>query len=671
MIKWKKLLNVFIIIESEYYNAVSVREMETPEDHILRGRLFAGMKNGAFMNILTLEKVKKSYGLRVLFDDVTFAVDGGQKLGLIGLNGAGKTTLLKIIAGLADADSGDIWKNQKARIHFLPQEPQFLPGRTVLESVLDGDLPVMQLLRRYEDAVQRGDDEAVVRLTEEMEIQRAWELEQHAKVILQKLGIGNLTQCVDDLSGGQRKRLGLARALIMPCDLLIMDEPTNHLDDKTIMWLEEYLRDSKAALIVSTHDRYFLDTVVDSMIELDRGHVYTYEGNYEAYVALRQARLEREEASAEKRRNLIRRETAWIRRGAQARSTKQKARRDRYEQLCAIEDGKPIEQVEIFDTSVRLGKTILDMDNLSFAYPGQRSLFNGVTYHVVKHDRIGIIGENGVGKSTMLKVLAGELKPSSGTLTIGQTVRFGFFTQQLPEFDESLRVIDYIQERGHFVVNQFGQRISATRLLEQFLFSDDMQYTYIYKLSGGERRRLYLLRLLMEQPNVLLLDEPTNDLDIPTLTVLERYLDTYQGVVLVVSHDRYFLDRVADKLFIIENGTWSRYYGDYSDYLAEKFARSGEQGGEKKSAASAAVKAEPVAAVRKPGLTARQEEELRRIMEELPQYEGLLKGINAAIAAAGSDYEQVESLLKEQQETQQKVDELTERWCELEDLKAE
>lgn len=623
------------------------------------------------MNILTLDKVKKSYGLRVLFDDVTFAVDGGQKLGLIGLNGAGKTTLLKIIAGLTEADSGEIWKNQKARIHFLPQEPQFLPGRTVLESVLDGDLPVMQLLRRYEEAVQRGDDEGVVKLTEEMDASHAWELEQHAKVILQKLGIDDLTQRVDELSGGQRKRLGLARALIMPCDLLIMDEPTNHLDDKTIVWLEEYLRDSKAALIVSTHDRYFLDTVVDSMIELDRGRVYTYEGNYAAYLELRQARLEQEEASAEKRRNLIRRETAWIRRGAQARSTKQKARRDRYEQLCAIEDGKPVENVEIFDTSVRLGKTILDIDDVAFAYPGQEALFSGVTYHVVKHDRIGIIGENGVGKSTMLKVLSGELQPTAGTLTIGQTVRFGFFTQQLPEFDESMRVIDYIQERGHFVTNQFGQRISATRLLEQFLFSDEMQYTYIYKLSGGERRRLYLLRLLMEQPNVLLLDEPTNDLDIPTLTVLERYLDTYQGVVLVVSHDRYFLDRVADKLFIIENGTWKRYYGDYSDYLAETLAVRSEKDDVKKSPAAAQSKGEAAPVARKVGLTARQEEELRRILEELPQYEGLLKGINAAIAAAGSDYEQVESLLKEQQETQRKVDELTERWCELEDLKAE
>lgn len=623
------------------------------------------------MNILTVEGVAKSYGTRVLFDDVTFVVDGGQKLGLIGLNGAGKTTLLKIIAGMAEADKGEIWRNPKARIHYLPQEPQFDPGRSVLESVLDGDLPVMDVLRRYEAAVEADDDEAVLKLTGEMDEKQAWELEQHAKVVLQKLGIADLSQSVDTLSGGQRKRLGLARALILPCDLLIMDEPTNHLDDRTICWLEEYLHDSKSALILSTHDRYFLDRVAGDMLELDRGKVYTYSGNYAAYLEQRQARLEREEAEAAKRHNLIRRETAWIRRGAQARSTKQKARRDRYEALCAMENGKPVDNVEIFDTSVRLGKTIIDMDDVAFAYPGKAPLFSHVTYHVVKHDRIGIIGENGVGKSTLLRVIAGQLPPVSGTITIGQTVRFGFFTQQLPEFDESQRVIDYVQEHGHYVVNQFGDHISASRLLEQFLFTEDMQYTYIYKLSGGERRRLYLLRLLMDQPNVLLLDEPTNDLDIPTLTVLEQYLDTYQGVVLVVSHDRYFLDRVADKLFVLKDGTWSRYYGDYSEYLEEmlqqKEPKKEMPSRDKEEEKSKEPSQEPATA--RKGLSSRQEKELEQITQDLPRYEGLLKGLNAAIAAAGSDYETVESLLKEQEETKTKVDELTERWCELEDLK--
>ena len=624
------------------------------------------------MNILALEHIKKSYGLRVLFDDVNIAVDSGQKFGLIGLNGAGKTTLLKIIAGIAEADSGEVWRNQKSRIHFLPQEPQFTPGHTVLESVLDGDLPVMQLLRRYEQAVQDGDGEQVAALTAQMDAAHAWDLESHAKIILQKLGITELGKPVDDLSGGQRKRIGLARALIMPCDLLILDEPTNHLDEKTIIWLEGYLRDCKAALILSTHDRYFLDSVVHQMIELDQGRVYTYEGNYAQYLELRQARLEQDAASEEKRRNRLRREKAWIQRGAQARSTKQKARKERYEQLCAIEAGKPVKEVEILDTSVRLGKTILDIDDVAFAYPGSRPLFQHITYHVVRHDRIGIIGENGAGKSTLLNVLAGRLQPTAGRLTIGQTVKFGFFTQHMPPLDESLRVIDYVQEQGHFVTNQFGQRISASRLLEQFLFTDEMQYTYIQKLSGGERRRLYLLRLLMEQPNVLLLDEPTNDLDIPTLTVLEQYLDTYQGVVLVVSHDRYFLDRVADKLFILQQGQWTRYYGDYSEYLEETLKHSEPAETEEHRTPSSNKEERRHGAASSPkGLSARQQEELDRILKELPQYEGLLKGLNAAIAAAGSDYDQVQSLLTEQRETQKKVDDLTERWCELEDLKGE
>lgn len=621
------------------------------------------------MNILTVEAVKKSYGMKVLFDDVNFSIDSEQKIGLIGLNGAGKSTLLKIIAGLAETDSGEITRNQKARIHFLPQEPKFAAGRTVLESVLDGDLPVMDVLRRYETAVQLGDDAAVLKLTEEMDRMEAWELEQQAKIILQQLGIENLNQSVDTLSGGQRKRLGLARALILPCDLLIMDEPTNHLDDKTILWLEQYLHESSAALLLSTHDRYFLDQVVDSMLELDRGKVYTYIGNYGQYLGLRQERLEREEATESKRRNLIRREKAWIQRGAQARSTKQKARRDRYEQLCAIEAGKPLDTVEILDTSARLGKSIIDMEDLGFAYDGKTPLFQHVTYHVVKHDRIGIIGENGVGKSTLLKVLAGQLQPTKGSITIGQTVRFGFFTQQLPEFDENQRVIEYVQEQGAYVTNQFGATISASQLLEQFLFTEEMQWTYIYKLSGGERRRLFLLRLLMDQPNVLLLDEPTNDLDIPTLAVLERYLDTYQGVVLVVSHDRYFLDRVADKLFILEQGQWNRYYGDYSEYVMEKAKKSANTHAEKSYISKEnQVKKEP----RKPvGLAWKEKEELKRIGVELPQYEKMLKGLNTAIAAAGSDFEKVESLLGEQKKVQQLVDSMTERWCELEDKKEE
>lgn len=615
------------------------------------------------MHIIRLEEVKKAYGTRVLFEDLSLAVDSGQKTGLIGLNGAGKTTLLRLAAGQEDCDGGTVWRNPKGRIHFLPQEPQFDPEKTVLESVLDGDLPVMRLLRRYEGALAAGDDAAVAGLTAAMDAAAAWDLEHEAAIILQKLSVTELTAPVGALSGGQRKRLGLARALIMPCDLLILDEPTNHLDELTIIWLEEYLRNSKSAILVSTHDRYFLDHIVTSIVELDDRRLYSYEGNYGDYLLLRQQRLEEAAASAAKLRNVIRRETAWIRRGAQARSTKQKARRDRYEALCAGETAKADETVGFFDTSRRLGKTIIDMDGVAFAYTGQEELFRNLTYRVVKHDRLGIVGPNSVGKSTLLKVLAGELQPTRGTLRTGSTVSCGFFRQHVPPLDEELRVIDYVRETRRFLTNQFGQTISAGRLLEQFLFTDEMQYTPIRKLSGGERRRLYLLRLLMDQPNVLLLDEPTNDLDIPTLTVLERYLDTFQGVVIVVSHDRYFLDRVVDKLFVLEGREWRRYDGDYSDYL-EKAALPPPEGAVKKEkTAPQKEKADK----KERGLTTREEKEMATLSAELERYEALAKGLAAAIAAAGSDYAAVAPYLAEQEETAAKIDAMTERWLELAD----
>ena len=599
--------------------------------------------------MMTIEHLSFGYSKRKnrVLNDCSLRIDEGKIYGLLGKNGVGKSTLLYLMTGLLTPTEGHACLNgTDVRL----RRPDTLSDFFLIPEEFDlPDYNLQKYVRLNAPFYPHFDHENLLRNLEMFELPEDI-----------KLG---------ELSMGQKKKALICFALATRTSWLIMDEPTNHLDDKTIMWLEEYLRDSKAAILLSTHDRYFLDCVADSMIELDRGHVYTYTGNYGQYLEQRQARLEREEASEAKRRNLIRREKAWIQRGAQARSTKQKARKERYEQLCAIEAGKPIGEVEMFDTSVRLGKTIIDIDDMAFGYDPAHPLFQHVTYHVVKHDRIGIIGENGVGKSTLLKVLAGQLAPTEGTVTIGQTVRFGFFTQQLPQFDEGMRVIDYVQEHGHFVTNQFGQRISATRLLDQFLFTEEMQYTYIAKLSGGERRRLYLLRLLMDQPNVLLLDEPTNDLDIPTLTVLERYLDTFQGVVLVVSHDRYFLDRVVDKLFTLEKGTWDRFYGDYSEYLEEKYSHHQEKKSEKPVSPSI-TKTNITPTKAKAGLTSRQEEELRRITEELPRYEAMLKGLNAAIAAAGSNYEEVESLLAEQKETQDKVDTLTERWCELEDLKS-
>ncbi len=627
------------------------------------------------MHILTLENISKSYGIKTLFTEATIGIAAGDKIGLIGINGTGKSSLLKIIAGIEPPDTGSIVKGNGVAIHYLPQQPVFQPGHTLLDAVLDGDLPVMRTLCRYEQAVRelnedkdcREKQQAVLALSEEMDRQNGWELEQQARMILTRLGFQDLTVQADCLSGGQQKRLGLARALITPCDLLILDEPTNHLDEITIEWLEQYLKGRKGSLIVSTHDRYFLDSVTTSILELDMGRVYRYEGNYAVYLEKKEERLEQEASSEAKRQNRLRQEKAWIQRGAQARSTKQKARIERYEKLLAMEKGKRNGPMEVLDLSSRLGRTILTLEDVGYGYEGAAPLFQHLTYDVVRHDRIGIAGRNGVGKTTLLRLLAGELEPTEGRLVRGSTVRIAYFKQGIPEMDGSQRVIEYIREKGRYITNQFGQTVSASQLLEQFLFPGPMQWTPIEKLSGGEKRRLYLLRLLMEAPNVFLMDEPTNDLDIPTLNVLEQYLDNFQGVVIVVSHDRYFLDRVVDKLLVIEEGAVTRYHGDYSDYMEKRRHEPGkseakplppEPSGEK-------IEAEKPRARK---LTLKEQEELARIDEELPHCERMLKGLEMAIAGAGSDFSKIEGLLEEQQELKNKVEAMTERWCELQEI---
>lgn len=620
------------------------------------------------MNILTMEDVKKSYGTKVLFEDVHLAIGKRQKVGVIGLNGAGKTTLLQLAAGAETPDAGTVWRNPKARIHYVPQTSAYIAGRTAVSAVLDGTLPIMQVLRQYEEAVQSGKEEDIIARAAEMDAWDAWDIEKRAKIVLQKLGLPQGNRRVETLSGGQRKRLALARALLMPCDLLIMDEPTNHLDEMTIAWLEEYIAQLKSAVLVSTHDRYFLDSIAQTMVEIDRGKVYSYTGNYAAYVAAHEARLEAEAANEAKRRNVLRREQAWIRRGVQARATKQKARQERYERLCAVEAGRPPSEIEMWDTSARLGKTVIELSEVGFAYAGQAPLFSHVTYRFGRHDRIGIVGRNGAGKSTFLQVLAGTVTPTCGTVLRGQTVRIGFFTQHMPPIDGTQRVIEYVCEEAAYVENRFGKKISASRLAEQFLFPEDMQYTRIEKLSGGEKRRLYLLRLLMRRPNVLLLDEPTNDLDIPTLAVLEEYLDSYQGVVVTVSHDRYFLDRVADTLFVLQQGQWLPYKGDYSAYImSARQQREGASAGQRVTV----PQDKPAAASRreKKGLSIRELAVYEEVLQEIPRYEALVKGLDAAILQAGDAYEKVNELLQERQRAQQQLDALTEQWYRLEELK--
>lgn len=617
------------------------------------------------MNIVSLHDIGKSYGTRVLFKDVNITFTNEMRLGLIGVNGTGKSTLLKILAGQMEPDEGYIERNGKASFYYLPQQPTFNEDESILENIFLAKHPLLKLVRDYERAQRLGmQGEGFLKLLEAMDVQGGWQAEQQAKMILMRLGFDDYNLPVANLSGGQRRRLALGQALLYPCDLLLLDEPTNHLDEASIEWLEDYLKHRKGGLLMSTHDRYFLDAVCDGIVELSNKKIYRYEGNYETFLRLKAEREEMQAATEEKRRQFLKRELEWVRRGALARSTKQKARLQRFEKLSSMEKTRRADNINPLALKTRLGKTIFDIEKLTFAYD-DKMMIDNFTYHVVRHDRIGIVGPNGVGKSTFMRLLDGTLEPTKGTTGKGETVRIAHFKQVLPEFDEDMRILDYIREDHRYMVLSDGTTLSAGQLLERFLFPPDRHGVLIRKLSGGEKRRLYLLRLLMSAPNVLLLDEPTNDLDIPTLEVLEEFLDSFTGIVFVVSHDRYFLDRVVDKLFVFTgNGNIELFHGSYSDYkdIVDEQEEKAEQVKVKM------VKEEPVNKnVEKVGLTLAEEEEYEKIIEELPNLERLLKGLEAAIAQIGSDYEAMEEYIKEREETMKKIDKLTERWLELEE----
>ena len=508
------------------------------------------------MNLVTIEHLTKSYTERLLFDDTSFSINEGEKIGLIGVNGTGKSTLLKIVAGLEDADSGSVVRGRSLYIRYLSQIPEFAEGDTVLESVM------------RENAG-------------ETHYSSADEMQATAKSMLNKLGIIEHDALTSTLSGGQRKRVALASVLMSTTDLLILDEPTNHLDSGMADWLEEYLKAFRGALLMITHDRYFLDSVVGRIVELDKGKLYSYQANYEGFLALKAERMEMAEASERKRQTILRNEIAWMQRGARARSTKQKAHIQRYEELRDQKGPEYDRNVELESIASRLGRTTVEVKDLCKAY-GDKVLMKDFTYIFLKNDRVGIIGPNGSGKSTLMKMLAGWVEPDSGTIQIGQTVKMGYFSQENEAMDESLKVIDYIKNAAEYVKTKDGS-ISASQMLERFLFPSGMQYTSIGRLSGGERRRLYLLRILMEAPNVILLDEPTNDLDIHTLTILEDYLDTFPGIVIAVSHDRYFLDRVVNRIFAFEGqGKVTQYEGGFTDYQIAWSARHPQETGEQK-----------------------------------------------------------------------------------------
>ena len=590
------------------------------------------------MLLLSAEKIEKSYGIKPLLEGASLYLSRGDKVGVVGLNGMGKSTLLKIIAGVEQYDSGSITKIPHLVIHYLPQQPDMQAGNTVLQQVFLGASEELRQMKEYE-----------------------------AKSILTKLGISDFQQDVSTLSGGQKKRVAIASALATPCDLLILDEPTNHLDHHMVAWLEQTLQKFRGALLMITHDRYFLDRVSNKILEVNNGQIYQYESNYSGYLESKAQREEMALSSERKRQSLLRKELQWIQRGVKARGTKSRSRVERFEALREKETPELPQQLEISSVGTRLGKKTIEVNHISKSY-GDKVLIQDFSYIVPRNGRIGIIGENGCGKSTLLQLLSGNLSPDTGTVEIGDTVKIGYYTQECKNMDEHQRVIDYIKDGAEWIETING-KLSAAQMLETFLFRGDMQWNYINKLSGGERRRLYLLRVLMEAPNVLLLDEPTNDLDIETLQILEDYLETFSGAVIVVSHDRYFLDKVTDTIFEFEeNGTLKQFLGGYSDYFntaktdlrvkrEKEIKLSSNEQGQSQSAKKQKLK-----------FSYNEQREFREIDSIIEALEVQIQTLSREIEASSSDYDALTRLLKEKEESEQLWEQKMERWFYLHDL---
>ncbi|SDI57730.1 ABC-F family ATP-binding cassette domain-containing protein [Natribacillus halophilus] len=615
------------------------------------------------MSLLVANDLKKTFGDKTLLDDVSFTIEPKQRIGLIGANGTGKSTLLQILTGAEGTEQGEIRHAKSFTVAYVDQEPQLSGGGSILSKVYEGGAPVLRTLRRYEQALRRyqqnpSDQAAEKQLYEaqaDMDAEGAWEAETAAKTVLTKLGFADLEADVDELSGGQHKRVALAKALIQPADLLILDEPTNHLDAASITWLESFLHAYTGALLLVTHDRYFLNRVTDAIYELEHGKLHYYEGNYETYLikkAERDAQAEREE---EKRQNTLRREMAWLKRMPKARGTKQKARVERVEALKADTPEPEQGTIDFVSDSKRLGKKVIEATDVSKWF-GDKVILDDVSMRVDRGDRIGITGANGTGKSTFLHLLAGRLQPDRGVVDIGETVRIGYFTQGEAEIDGSLRVLEYIREGAEVITTKEGVTITAEQMLERFLFPRAQQWTYVSRLSGGERRRLYLLRILMEEPNVLFLDEPTNNLDISTLRLLEDYLTQFPGAVISVSHDRYFLDRVAERLLIFESdGKIESYYGRFEDYLQSKEAEQTTQ----KSASRAPKQRQGKK------LSYKDQQEWKTIEDTIADLEHKQAELEKDMAAAGSDSARIQELLKEQEQVAADLEEAMNRWTEL------
>lgn len=643
------------------------------------------------MNLLTADNVSKVFADRIILQDVSFTINSGEKVGVIGINGTGKSTLLKMIAGLEPLSSGQMTRARGLRIELLPQQPEFPEDATVLQAVLHGDSPVMKLIRDYEEAASglEGNptdpdlQKRLIRLSSRMDELDAWNLDSEAKTVLTRLGILDFRQPITQLSGGQKKRVALAAALVNPADLLILDEPTNHIDPDAVDWLEQYLSGYKGALLMVTHDRYFLERVTQVLFEIDQTRLFRYEANYDQWLALKAERIEREQAGELKRQNILRRELAWIRRGAKARSTKQKARIDRFNMLSQQSGPAEVQTVSLTAAASRLGRKTLILDKVGKRW-GDRLLFDDFYYIVDRRERLGLIGPNGSGKTTLLNIMAGLLPPDTGSRDIGSTVRIGFFTQENEPIDPDLRVIEYIRETAEIVRTEQGE-LSASQMLELFLFPPALHWTQVRKLSGGEKRRLFLLKVLMGAPNLLLLDEPTNDLDITTLSVLEDYLDGFPGAVIVVSHDRYFLDRVAERILSFEPGGLIRQYeGNYQAYREQraeqaeqdehaerteraagfsKVARGGTEGAPNRQRTSRT--GADAARLR---LKMSEKLELETIDERIAELERQRVRLQAELDGAVSDYVRLQELTTQMESLTQIYDEAMDRWLYLTDL---
>lgn len=616
------------------------------------------------MNLLSLENITKAYTERVLLDSASFFLQEGEKVGIIGINGTGKSTLLKIAAGLEEPDTGSCTKANHVVIRYLPQTPEFDDSCTVWEHVE----------KKMSESAQ-------------------WDMEGEAKSMLQTLGIVRLEQKISELSGGQRKRLALAEILMQPCDILVLDEPTNHLDHAMAAWLEDYLKRWRGSLIMVTHDRYFLDSVSNRIVEIDKGKIYSYDTNYSGFLELKAQREEMEAATERKRQSILRVELEWVKRGARARSTKQKARLERYEEMKNQHGPQSDGQVSMSSITTRMGNTTIEIDGISKSYGGH-TFIRDFSYIFLKNDRVGFVGTNGCGKTTLMKLLAGREEPDSGSIKVGQTIRIGYYSQEIETskeagiayMDPKMRVIDYIRETAEFVRTEDGL-ISASAMLERFLFPPEAQYSLIGKLSGGERRRLNLLRVLMESPNVLILDEPTNDLDISTLTILEDYLDHYQGIVIVVSHDRYFLDRTVNRIFAFEaGGVLRQYEGGYTDYALKAgesaqcnlsvqdgiiaSAAGGTAGADTGSEAGGRAAYENYRANRERKLkfSYKEKQEYETIEQDILDLEEKLESLDAEMAANATNSKRLSELAAEREQTEADLEHKMERWEYLEEL---